>query len=170
VPAGWPGDVRHGGGASPVCGFCTEHGKASADTALLRRGGVRGVRGSAPSGGNREVPSTDAVLAGGPARSSGEAPVIGVERRGRLIDDLFARTTGSSPGGNEWACQVRRTNLLLFRSSWCWRRTEGSRRTRVRPEWTVCRSRNSRRICATIYTRSGIGCPPARTFLLRSRR
>src|SRR5664279_2547398 len=75
--AGWPGDVRHGGGASPVCGFCTEHGKASADTALLRRGGVRGVRGSAPSGGNREVPSTDAALAGGPARRS-----AGINRHG----------------------------------------------------------------------------------------
>src|SRR5664279_4112914 len=117
MPAGWPGGGRQGGGASPVCGFCTEHGKANADTALPRRGGVRGVRGSAPSGGNREALSTDAALAGGPARSSDETPVIGVERRGRLIDDWFARTTGSSPGGNEWACQVRRTNRLLFRKS-----------------------------------------------------
>lgn len=32
-----------------------------------------------------EVVSTVAARAGGPARSSGEAPVIGVERRGRLI-------------------------------------------------------------------------------------
>ena len=65
------------------------------------------MRGSALGGGNREVLSTDATHAGGPARSSDEASVIGVERRGRLIDDLFARTTGSSPGGNGWACQVR---------------------------------------------------------------
>ena len=58
------------------------------------------ARGSALSGGNREALSTDAACAGGPARSSDEALVIGVERRGRLIDDLFARTTGSSPGGS----------------------------------------------------------------------
>ena len=32
-----------------------------------------------------EVLSTDAVFADGPARSSAEAPVMGVERRGRLI-------------------------------------------------------------------------------------
>jgi hypothetical protein len=38
--------------------------------------------------------STDAARAGGPARSSGEALVIGVERRGRLIGGLFARATG----------------------------------------------------------------------------
>jgi hypothetical protein len=63
--------------------------------------GTGRAKGSAPSGGNREVSSTDAALADGPARSSDEAPVIGVERRGRLIGGLFARTTGSSPGGNE---------------------------------------------------------------------
>src|SRR4051794_25542344 len=59
------------------------------------------ARGSAPGGGNREALSTDAARAGGPVRSSDEASVIWVERRGRLIGDLFARTTGSSPGGNE---------------------------------------------------------------------
>jgi hypothetical protein len=37
------------------------------------------VRGSASSGRNREALSTVAALAGGPARSSGEAPVMGVE-------------------------------------------------------------------------------------------
>jgi hypothetical protein len=65
---------------------------------LLRRGEL--ARGSALGGGNREALSTDAARAGGPARSSDETPVIGVERRGRLIDDLFARTTGCSPGGS----------------------------------------------------------------------
>src|SRR5262245_39754159 len=43
------------------------------------------LRGSAVSGGNRELLSTEAASAGGPACSSGEAPVMGVERRGRLI-------------------------------------------------------------------------------------
>lgn len=27
----WPGGVRHEGGVSPVCGVCTERGKAGAD-------------------------------------------------------------------------------------------------------------------------------------------
>ena len=61
---------------------------------------AQAARGSAPGGGNREALSTDAARAGGPARSSDEALVIGVERRGRLIGDLFARTTGLSPGGS----------------------------------------------------------------------
>ena len=33
MPVYWPGGVRHVGGASPICGFYTERGKASADTA-----------------------------------------------------------------------------------------------------------------------------------------
>ncbi len=32
VPAYWPGGARHEGGASPICGFCMERGKAGADT------------------------------------------------------------------------------------------------------------------------------------------
>ena len=43
------------------------------------------ARGSAPSSRNCEALSTVAASAGGPARSSDEPPVIGVERRGRLI-------------------------------------------------------------------------------------
>jgi len=41
---------------------------------------------------------------------SAEAPVMGVERRSRLICDLFARATGRVPGGPEWTCQVGKTN------------------------------------------------------------
>src|SRR5437763_1909759 len=60
------------------------------------------VRGSAPSGGNREALSTDAACAGGPARSSAEPPVMGGERRGRVIYGLFARETGGvSPDGGD---------------------------------------------------------------------
>ena len=44
------------------------------------------VRGRAPSSRNCEVLSTDAGRAGGPVRSSDEAPVMGVERRGRPIE------------------------------------------------------------------------------------
>ena len=46
--------------------------------------------------------STVAARAGGPARSSGEAPVMGAERRGRLIRTLFARAIGAEAlGGGE---------------------------------------------------------------------
>lgn len=48
-------------------------------------------------------------LAGGPARSSEEALVIGVERRGRLICDVFVRATGKPEGllgGIVWAGQI----------------------------------------------------------------
>ena len=41
------------------------------------------ARGRTPSGGHREGQSTDARHRGGPARSSGEGPVMGLERRGR---------------------------------------------------------------------------------------
>ena len=57
------------------------------------------ARGSAPGGRDREALSTVARLAGGPARSSGEAAVIAVERRGRLIRANVAWATGFCPGG-----------------------------------------------------------------------
>jgi hypothetical protein len=57
------------------------------------------ARGSAPGGGNREALSTVARPAGGPARSSEEAAVIAVERRGRLIRADVAWATGHRPGG-----------------------------------------------------------------------
>jgi hypothetical protein len=88
----WPGGVRHVGGVSLICGFCAERGKARVDTAAVRDCGT-GARGSASSSGNCEASSTDAARAGGPARSSDEAPVIGVERRGWLIRDLVTRAT-----------------------------------------------------------------------------
>jgi len=76
VPADWPGGVRHEGDASLVCGFCVERGKACPDMASAR---VAGARGSVPSGRHREGLSTGAGCAGGPARSSDEAPGTGVE-------------------------------------------------------------------------------------------
>jgi hypothetical protein len=60
-------------------------GKRALIVRLVVWEGSRAVRGRAPSGRNREGLSTDATHAGGPARSSGETPVMGVERRGRLI-------------------------------------------------------------------------------------
>jgi len=67
---------------------------------LPRRGGGGEPRsGTFPAGGVR-VPG--AGCAGGPARSSGEALVMGVERRGRVVRDPFVRSTGSVPGGVAW--------------------------------------------------------------------
>jgi hypothetical protein len=34
VPVYWPGGVRYVGGASLICGFCMERGKAGADTGI----------------------------------------------------------------------------------------------------------------------------------------
>jgi hypothetical protein len=54
-----------------------------------------------------EALSTVAALVGGPALSSGEASVMGVERMGRVICGLFARATGRDLlGGDAWASQV----------------------------------------------------------------
>jgi hypothetical protein len=100
VPADWPGGVRRVGSVSLVRRACMERGKAGADTArrpFFARGGgerERAVRQKP------EALSTVAAPAGGPARSSEEALVMRVERRGRLIDGLFARATGFSPGGH----------------------------------------------------------------------
>ena len=80
---------------SPACGFRAELGKAHADTAVLLRAlvaGGGGREGARTSGMTREALSTGAACAGGPARSSGEALVIGAERRGRLIY-WFVRTS-----------------------------------------------------------------------------
>ena len=66
---------------SLICGFRMERGKACPDTDFAS---VRS-RGSAPGSGNCEALSTDAGCAGGPVRSSDEAAVMVVERRGRTI-------------------------------------------------------------------------------------
>jgi hypothetical protein len=82
VPDYWPGGVRRKGITSPGCGFHTELGKAGLDTPgePARVGERERVKRQI-----REALSTVAWPAGGPTRSSAEAPVTGVERRGRLI-------------------------------------------------------------------------------------
>jgi hypothetical protein len=82
VPIDWPDGVRHGGDASPVCGFHAERGKAYLDTAKSRRGNGERERAKRQ---NREVLSTDAGCAGGLTRSSDEASVMEVEQRGQAI-------------------------------------------------------------------------------------
>jgi hypothetical protein len=97
MPADWPGGARHGGGVSLGCCFRTERGKVRPDTAT---GTV--ATGSPPSSSNCEGLSTVAGRAGGPARSSEEAPVTGVEPRGWVICGWFGWSTGGPPGGAEW--------------------------------------------------------------------
>jgi hypothetical protein len=57
-----------------------------------------GVKGRPPSSGHCEGLSTDARQGGGPPRSSEEAPVIRVERRGRVVLILFGGQP-EFPGG-----------------------------------------------------------------------
>lgn len=97
MPIYWPGGVRHRGGVTLACGFRRERGKASADMVPVVNSA--GARGSAPGGRNREESSTVAAVAGGPSRSSDEAPVMGVEPRGRLIRDGSLGQLVERPGG-----------------------------------------------------------------------
>ncbi len=96
VPMYWPGGVRHRDGVNLICGSCRERWKAGADIVSVW---LTGARGSALCGGYREGLSTDAAPAGGPSRNSGEALVMGVERRGRLVHGWFLWPTGRWPGG-----------------------------------------------------------------------
>jgi hypothetical protein len=96
VPMYWPGGVRHRGGVNLICGSRRERWKVDADMVSVW---LAGAIGSAPSGGNREGLSTVAAFAGGPSRSSWEAPVMGVEPRGRLVRGWFRWPTGRWSGG-----------------------------------------------------------------------
>ena len=98
MPMYWPGGVRHRGGVTLACGFRRELGKASADTVPWW---FDGTIGSAPGGRNREELSTVAAFAGGPSHSSNEAPVMGVEPRGRLIREGLLQQLAERPGGEQ---------------------------------------------------------------------
>ena len=78
---------------SLICGFRMERGKACPDTDT-----GEGARGSASGSGNCEALSTDAGRAGGPACSSDETPVMGVERRGRTIRSVHVVNRRCSGG------------------------------------------------------------------------
>lgn len=80
---------------SLICCFRRERGKACPDTVIK----VVVARGSASSGRNREALSTDAGCAGGPVRSSDEAAVTVVERRGRTIRAAHAVNRVSGGAG-----------------------------------------------------------------------
>ena len=96
VPMYWPGGVRHRGGVNLICGSRRERWKADADIVPVW---LAGAIGSPPSGRNREGLSTVAAPAGGPSRSSDDAPVMGVEPRGRLVRGWFGWPTGRWSGG-----------------------------------------------------------------------
>jgi hypothetical protein len=82
---------------SLVCCFRAEREKARPDTAA--REGSERERPKRPKPRGIEYRSG---RAGGLARSSDEAPVMGAERRGQVIRGLFVRSTGSVPGGVAW--------------------------------------------------------------------
>ena len=84
------------GGVNLICGSRRERWKADADIVSVW---LAGAIGSAPSGRNREGLSTVAAPAGGPSRSSDDAPVMGAEPRGRLVRGWFGWPTGRRPGG-----------------------------------------------------------------------
>src|SRR5215471_3338075 len=58
---------------------------------------VLAARGRTASGDRRERQSTEAGHRGGTARSSGEGPVMGLERRGRAVQGQ----PGANPSGEE---------------------------------------------------------------------
>ena len=62
--------------------------------------GSSGREGAPQAAETVEGLSTDAGCAGGPARSSGEASVIGVERRGRVIRDCVCLVNRMVSGRN----------------------------------------------------------------------
>src|SRR5438128_12397953 len=60
------------------------------------------AKGKGPSGANRKAESTDAPERGGLLRSSEEAAVMVVERRGRVIDDESGQlATGGARSSTE---------------------------------------------------------------------
>src|SRR5664279_3068398 len=60
------------------------------------------AKGKGPSGENREAESTDAPERGGLPRRSNEGPVMGLARRGRVIDvELGQPVTGGTRNSTE---------------------------------------------------------------------
>jgi hypothetical protein len=73
-------------------GSCKERENLAGDAA----------KGKGPSGANRKAESTDAPERGGLLRSSEEAAVMVVERRGRVIDDESGQlATGGARSSTE---------------------------------------------------------------------
>jgi hypothetical protein len=69
-----PSGIRHVGGAKHNQAFCAERENLLLD-----------AKGEATSGSSREGDSTAAERRGGAARSSDESPVMGLKRRGCVV-------------------------------------------------------------------------------------
>ena len=83
---------------SLVCCFRVEREKARPETSARQGGERESPKRRKPQG----IEYRRGWRAGGLARSSGEAPALGVERRGQVIRGLFVRSTGDPPGGVAW--------------------------------------------------------------------
>src|SRR6266545_5428101 len=99
------GDVLRLPKRHPACrrreaqpGFCTERENLDGD-----------AKGKGTSGSNREAESTDAPARGGLPRSSKEAGVMPVERRGQVTD------VGSEPTGNRRSSNSQRKAAAFVR-------------------------------------------------------
>src|SRR5216117_3387975 len=71
------------------------------------------AKGKGPSGANRKAESTDAPERGGLLRSSEEAAVMVVERRGRVIDDESGQlATGGARSSTEGGSLIDGTSRM----------------------------------------------------------
>src|SRR3974390_2678187 len=120
-PGGWPdccpGGIRREGGVTLNQASMWNAGTCRSD-----------AKGEIQIGGPYEGESTDAGHRGGPDRSSDEGPVMGLERRGRVIlaCRLVNRGEGGGTGGGSRNLTASR---LRFPSGWSGRHGEGSRPT-----------------------------------------
>jgi hypothetical protein len=80
-----------------VCCSCMERGKARPDTAAGHGGKREHLKRL-----NRKGLSTVAGRVGGPVRSSDEASVTGVERRGRVIRGYVCLVNRTFSGRSRW--------------------------------------------------------------------
>ena len=101
-PACGPGGARCIGGVSSSQALVWNRRTCRPDSDDRKCGEVclPVARGRTTSGDRREWQSTDAGHRGGPARSSDEGPVMGLERRGRAVHgQLEVNPGGRSRGG-----------------------------------------------------------------------
>ena len=91
VPVYWPGGLRHTGGASLVQAFMRNSGTCRSETATARAWDARSREGDPQAAATVRGRVLVAEHRGGPVRSSGEGPVMGLERRNWV--------TQGEPGG-----------------------------------------------------------------------